>query len=122
MTDNMSQHCPNCEAQAGVIVGLREQLHMVLDREADTHCRHDAKVEAQAAEIEKFSGIAKLAILKAYDIDKFSTARIEAQAAEIERLREALTVLAPMVNWLPHPDCVTAETVIRAALEGKAEQ
>jgi hypothetical protein len=46
----------------------------------------------------------------------------EAQAAEIERLREALGVLAPMVNWLPHPDCVTAETAIRAALAGKAEQ
>jgi hypothetical protein len=41
------------EAQAGVIVGLRAQLHMVLDREADTLCRHDAKVEAQAAEIER---------------------------------------------------------------------
>jgi len=47
---------------------------------------------------------------------------IEAQAAEIERLRDALTVLAPMVNWLPHPDCITAETAIRAALAGKAEQ
>ena len=35
------------------------------------------RIEAQAAEIEKLSGIAKLAILKAYDTDKFSTARIE---------------------------------------------
>ncbi len=42
--------------------------------------------------------------------------RIEAQAAEIERLREALGKLAPMVDWMPHPDCVTAEQIIRAAL------
>jgi hypothetical protein len=53
MSDSMSQYCPNCEAQAGEIVGLKAQLHMVLDREADTHCRHDAKVEALEAEIER---------------------------------------------------------------------
>jgi len=41
---------------------------------------------------------------------------IEAQAAEIERLREALGKLAPMVDWMPHPDCVEAEQIIRAAL------
>jgi anti-sigma factor RsiW len=45
------------EAQAGEIVGLKAQLHMVLDREADTHCRHDAKVEAQAAEIDRLREI-----------------------------------------------------------------
>jgi predicted RNase H-like nuclease (RuvC/YqgF family) len=32
---------------------LRAQLKTVLDREAETHRRHDAKVEAQAAEIER---------------------------------------------------------------------
>jgi hypothetical protein len=42
--------------------------------------------------------------------------RIEAPAAEIERLREALGKLAPMVDWMPHPDCVEAEQIIRAAL------
>jgi hypothetical protein len=51
MSDSLSQHCPNCEEQALEIVGLKAQLHIVLDREADTQCRHDAKVEAQAAEI-----------------------------------------------------------------------
>jgi hypothetical protein len=40
------------EAQAGEIVGLKARLHMVLDREADTHCRHDAKVDALETEIE----------------------------------------------------------------------
>jgi len=60
------------------------------DDEADTLSDAFAVIEAQAAEIEKFSGIAKLAILKAYDTDKFSTATIEAQAAEIERLRYEL--------------------------------
>jgi hypothetical protein len=61
MSDSMSQHCPNCEAQAGEIVGLKAQLHMVLDREADTHCRHDAKVEALEAEIERLRGALELA-------------------------------------------------------------
>ena len=32
---------------------LRAQLKTVLDREAETHRRHDAKVEAQAAEIKR---------------------------------------------------------------------
>ena len=41
------------EEQAGEIVGLKAKLHMVLDREADTQCRHDAKVEALEAEIER---------------------------------------------------------------------
>jgi hypothetical protein len=63
MTDSLSQHCPNCEEQAGKIVGLRAQLHMVLDREADTHCRHDAKVEAQAAEIERLRDALGIAIV-----------------------------------------------------------
>ena len=58
-----------------------------------TQCEYVSIVEAQAAEIEKFSGIAKLAILKAYDTNKFSTATIEAQAAEIERLKERVKEL-----------------------------
>jgi len=57
MSDSMSQYCPNCEAQAGEIVGLKAQLHMVLDREADTHCRHDAKVEALEAEINELRAV-----------------------------------------------------------------
>ena len=36
------------EAQAAEIEELRAQLKTVLDREAETHRRHDAKVEAQA--------------------------------------------------------------------------
>lgn len=46
-------NCPDCEEQAGVIVGLRNHLGFVLDREADTQRHHNAKIEAQAAEIEK---------------------------------------------------------------------
>ena len=41
-----SPYCRNCET-------LEVQLKTVLDREAETHRRHDAKVEAQAAEIER---------------------------------------------------------------------
>lgn len=70
MSDSLSQHCPNCEEQAGVIVGLKAQLHMVLDREADTQCRHDAKVEALEAENERLrSRIERLrkALYAAYD-------------------------------------------------------
>ena len=52
----LSQHCPDCEEQAGVIVGLRNHLGFVLDREADTQRHHNAKIEAQAAEIEKLRG------------------------------------------------------------------
>jgi hypothetical protein len=59
MTDSLSQHCPNCEEQAGVIVGLKNQLHMVLEREADTHRRHDAKVDALEAEIERLRAALK---------------------------------------------------------------
>ena len=87
-------------------------------------CEYVAKVEAQAAEIEKFSGIAKLAILKAYDIDKFSTARIEAQAAEIERLREALERIARLRTDLSGDFSLGSHQsdIARAALAGKAEQ
>jgi len=35
------------------IEALQAQLKTVLDREAETHRRHDAKVETQAAEIEQ---------------------------------------------------------------------
>lgn len=35
------------------IEALQEQLKTVLDREAETHRRHDAKINAQAAEIER---------------------------------------------------------------------
>jgi len=74
---------------------------------ADDLCVEAAdRIEAQAAEIEKFSGIAKLAILKAYDTDKFSTARIEAQAAEIERLREAGDNLGFYAGHEDACDCV----------------
>ena len=43
---------------------------------------------------------------------------IETQAREIERLREALGQIAPHVNWMPHPHCLTVEQLIRAALAG----
>jgi hypothetical protein len=72
-------------------------------------CEYVAKVEAQAAEIE----IAQKVILEQLKARK-------EQAAEIERLREVLGKLAPMVDWMPHPDCVEAEQIIRAAL-GEAE-
>jgi hypothetical protein len=39
-----------------VIEALEAQLKTVLDREADTHCRHDAKVEALGAENERLRG------------------------------------------------------------------
>jgi hypothetical protein len=45
-------HEPLTEA-ASRIEDLEAQLKTVLDREAETHRRHDAKVEAQAAEIER---------------------------------------------------------------------
>ena len=41
------------EAYEVEIKQLAAQLKTVLDREAETHRRHDAKVEAQAAEIEQ---------------------------------------------------------------------
>jgi len=44
-------------AQAAEIEALEAQLKTVLDREAETHRRHDAKIEAQAAESERLRGI-----------------------------------------------------------------
>jgi hypothetical protein len=41
------------------IEALEAQLKTVLDREAETHRRHDAKVEAQAAEIEQLRKVLK---------------------------------------------------------------
>jgi hypothetical protein len=46
-----------------VIEALEAQLKTVLDREADTHCRHDAKVEAQAAEIDRLRDALGIAIV-----------------------------------------------------------
>lgn len=37
MADSLSQHCPNCEAQAAEIEKLRELLNRVAD-EADHDC------------------------------------------------------------------------------------
>jgi len=44
---------------------------------------------------------------------------LAARDARIEQLEAALRVLAPMVDWLPHPHCVKAEMTIRQALETK---
>jgi hypothetical protein len=38
------------------------------------------------------------------------------QRREIERLREALEMLAPSLDYLPHPQCVEAIDAVRAAL------
>jgi hypothetical protein len=89
-----------------------------------------ARYETQAAEIERLRELIKitgdhwLALQHKHPIqwEGAIDGAMAAACAEIERLREALTVLAPMVNWLPHPDCITAETAIRAALAGKEEQ
>jgi FtsZ-binding cell division protein ZapB len=45
------------ETQAAEIEELRAQLKTVLDREAETHRRHDAKVEALEAENERLKNI-----------------------------------------------------------------
>ena len=63
-------------------------------------------IEEQAAEIER--------LIQAGDGD---VGLIHWQGEEIERLRGALGKLAPMVDWMPHPNCVEAEQIIRAALE-----
>ena len=39
-----------------------------------------------------------------------------------EELLAALETLAPMVDWLPHPDCVKAEETIRAAIAKAKEE
>lgn len=44
------------EEAADRIEALSAQLHTVLDRESETHRRHDAKVEALSAENEKLRG------------------------------------------------------------------
>lgn len=38
------------------------------------------------------------------------------QRREIERLREVLEMLAPSLDYLPHPQCVEAIDAVRAAL------
>lgn len=43
----------DCHYAADRIEALSAQLHTVLDREAETHRRHDAKVEALSAENER---------------------------------------------------------------------
>jgi len=44
MTDSMSQHCPNCEAQAAEIERLREALHKIANESSDTWARRDAGI------------------------------------------------------------------------------
>ena len=66
MTDDLMERIEGCIANAehddehetlidarDRIEALEAQLKTVLDREAETHRRHDAKVEAQAAEIDR---------------------------------------------------------------------
>jgi len=62
---------------------LEAQLKTVLDREAETHRRHDAKVEAQAAEL-----------IEQARIIGMGAERELALRAEIERLREAVQKLS----------------------------
>lgn len=50
-----------------------------------------------------------------------ATARAEAAEARVEVLEEALREIAPMVDWMPHPGCVSAEQIIRKALGGEHE-
>jgi uncharacterized Zn finger protein (UPF0148 family) len=100
MSDNMSQHCPNCEAQAAEIEYWKAEARSV---------RKELKSEQKSAD-------------NAMDNYDAGVRRIEAQAAEIDRLREALRKISPMVDWMPHPDCVTTARIIDAALAGKAEQ
>ena len=40
-----------------IIEGLEKQLKTVLEREAETHRRHDERVEAQAAEIDRLRAV-----------------------------------------------------------------
>ena len=51
------EYVAKVEAQAAEIEELRAQLKTVLDREAETHRRHDAKVEALEAENERLKNI-----------------------------------------------------------------
>jgi hypothetical protein len=50
-------------------------------------------------------------------VTALTTAQAEADAlrAEVERLREVLEMLAPSLDYLPHPQCVEAIDAVRAA-------
>jgi predicted RNase H-like nuclease (RuvC/YqgF family) len=66
---------------ANRIEDLEAQLKTVLDREAETHRRHDAKIEAQAAEIERLER----------EVQKQRSLRDQYRAAwEAEKARAAL--------------------------------
>jgi archaellum component FlaC len=83
-----------------IIEGLEKQLKTVLEREAETHSRHDERVEAQAAEIERLrKTLAKL------------SNEINIIGSPFHKAQLAL-------------DQIVADTKreVRAALIGKAEQ
>ena len=105
------EYVAKVEAQAAEIEELRAQLKTVLDREAETHRRHDAKVETQAAEIAEYrrqhgSGV---------EIARPLLNALEAQAAEIKRLRGIVVNYVDPFDVTPD-DEVFVEAVQRAAL------
>jgi hypothetical protein len=65
------------------IEDLQAQIKTVLDREAETHRRHDAKIEAQAAEIERLQSM----VLEGAAKNAAEIVRLE---LEVERLRGLL--------------------------------
>lgn len=95
------------ETQAAEIEELRAQLKTVLDREAETHRRHDAKVEAQAAEIAEY----RRQHCSAVEIARPLLDALEAQAAENERLKNILRDCDPeSMSWLDARDAALGET------------
>jgi hypothetical protein len=103
MSDSMSQHCPNCEAQAAEIDYWKAEARSI---------RKELKSEQKSTD-------------NAMDNYDAGVRRIEAQAAEIERLREALTKIS-LLKWNSMTQGCNAareaSNIARAALAGKVEQ
>jgi hypothetical protein len=110
MSDSMSQHCPNCEAQAAEIDYWKAEARSI---------RKELKSEQKSTD-------------NAMDNYDAGVRRIEAQAAEIERLREEAAIHADDLEELCWIEIPEEKAALEAAIDflrqvggnraGKAEQ
>jgi uncharacterized phage infection (PIP) family protein YhgE len=95
------------------IEALQAQLKTVLDREAETHRRHDAKVEELEAQINTKADFIEATMPQMHDLE----VRYKAQAAEIERIgQNVLMWLGTYRDDLSQKAIANLQSIARAAL------